>query len=240
MAKIEYGPLVSQISGSIGSATFQKSFFGNTLRTKPIPRKSSTPMQSIYRRYMCQIHAEWALLTAAQRNQWNQYISYTGQTINGSEKILLNGHSLFIKYNFMRLMANIGIVREVTFSPIPMWTTLLHVAFHDGDLYAYFTDLVVAYGLYFLLSVSTPRPPTQSFSDRGLLIFNGVFNGPGPMYCANWQGAMGSPPGSYERNFGFVPSVGNVLHCKLQWFLSTAPAYSGFKTSTTSVVAFVP
>ena len=69
MARVKFGSLVTEISGSIGGSTFQRNSFGNTLRNKPNPIRSRTAAQLSIRQYMKQAHAGWTALTAAERQR---------------------------------------------------------------------------------------------------------------------------------------------------------------------------
>lgn len=216
MARVKYGSLISEISGSIGSSTFQKSSYGNTLRTKPRPRRTQSDSQNVCRRYMSQLHIAWRSLTDDERRQWNQFISYSGQKILRDKNVLLTGHSLFLKYNFMRLFAHLAIMTVPVYQPLPVWpTTLDELAFDEGTMGAYF-ESADASNLALLVSASIPRNPSLRFSASGLRMFYGTGEAAQP--CNVYP--------AYNTVFGFTPAEGDTLHYTYQWFSMISPAYS--------------
>jgi hypothetical protein len=217
MARIKYGSLVSQISGSIGTATFQKSLFGNTLRSKPIPRHSSSPSQLVCRAYMMQVHYAWRALYPVQRDAWNKFISYSGATINRDRAILLSGHSLFIKYNYLRLFCHLTIMTDPVFKVISPWPTLTEIAFDDPYLIAYYDSDVYEDTLALVMAISNTRLPSLSFTWQGLRSFRWDRN--------SLSTAVFYPP--YDTVFGAIPAVSDILHYSFQFFSYDSPVIAG-------------
>ena len=89
MARVKLGPLITDISGSIGGMTIQRNKFGITLRQKPIPVYKFTPAQITIRTYIATIQAAWQNLTDAERLQWNRFLDFSGQTINRDPSVKL-------------------------------------------------------------------------------------------------------------------------------------------------------
>lgn len=228
MARIKYGSLVSEISGSIGSATFQKSNFGNTLRTKPRSRRSGTPSQLSNRYLMMQLHQAWRALSDAQRQQWNQFIAYSGASINRDRGILLTGHSLFLKYNFLRLFAHMAIMTTPVYAPIKPWPILYEVAFDENTAVAYFSDDTYVDDVRVIFALSARRLPSLSFAKAGLRSF---YNAGDSLSTCNLYP-------SYTSIFGAPPAVGQTLHYSFQFFSTVAPAIGPRVSGIINVTAY--
>lgn len=218
MARIKYGSLVSDISGSIGSATFQKSLYGNTLRSKPNPRRSATPAQINCRQYMVLCHQAWRGLSDAGRRQWNQYINFTNASINRDKTILLTGHALFIKWNFLRLTQQYAIVTDLVYSAIPTWPTILSLNCEVDNVAVHFSHNLNDIPCWPVLFLSANRPPSRSFFKAGLRCMLGGSN----------DDAWVNYALKYKNAFGVNIAVGNTIHYEVQYFCTEAPIISAF------------
>jgi hypothetical protein len=228
MARIKYGSIVSEVSGSVGSATFQKSLYGNTLRNKPRPRKSTSPSQLVCRSYMTQLHNAWRALLPAQRDAWNKFISYSSASINRDRNVLLTGHALFIKYNYLRLFSHLTMMSDPVFKVIDPWPTLTEIAFDTPKLVCYFNSDVYEATLGLIMSVSNPRVLSQSFSKQGLRSF----------YWDRLSLSTAYFLPSYLGVFGALPAVTDILHFSYQFFSFNAPIIAGPVSGTIAVTAY--
>jgi hypothetical protein len=229
MARIKYGALVSEISGSIGSVTFQKSNFGNTLRSKPRSRQSGTHTQQLCRNYMMQLHQSWAAMSDAQRTKWNQFISYSGARIRRDKGVLLTGHSLFIQYNFLRLLSQIAILTDFNFNTIVSFPLPYGISLDGVDLNFIVTNNYDSNVIWSVLKASAPQRSSRSFNpDFVRFVFN-------PWANTNTS-VINMVPG-YANNFGALPQVGSYVHYTLQFFSMTAPILSQKLSGIFTVVA---
>jgi hypothetical protein len=218
MARIKYGSLINEISGSIGSATFQKSNFGNTLRSKPRSRKSSSSSQMICRNYMMQLHQAWAALTDAQRTKWNQFISFSGATIRREKGISLTGHSLFIQYNFLRLLSQIAILTDFDYVTIASFPVPYGISRDGTDLNFVLTDNYNSNVIWSVLKASAPQRSSRAFNP---VYIRFILN---PWTNTNTS-VINMVPG-YANVFGALPPVGSYIHYTVQFFCMTAPVLS--------------
>jgi len=229
MARIQYASIVSEVSGSIGTATFQKSLYGNTLRSKPNPRKSSSIAQQYCRNLMMQLHQAWAALSDDQRRQWNQFVSFSSARINRDKSVLLTGHALFLKYNFFRLLSGLTVLSDFSYIsiesfPLPegigtdgICAEIYYDTPFDGDL------------IWAVVKFSAPMKPSLSFTPSGLRY----------MY-SNWTGislSVLSFTQSYLDAFGAYPSVGQTVHFSSTFFSMLAPILSQEITGKFVVIA---
>ncbi|MDO9579208.1 MAG: hypothetical protein Q7J06_01365 [Bacteroidales bacterium] len=224
MARIKYASIVSSVSGSIGSATFQKSLYGDILRNKPRPRRSSTAAQLSCRAIMMRVHAAWSALTAAQRTQWNQFIAFANATIHRDRSVLQTGHSYFIKYNYFRLLTGQAI------QSIPLYTLLnvgiptINFGWNDEgnswDLQLSATAPGV--DLWFVFKISSKIPENIVFKRAGLRYMDITV-------AASTTFEMMT---LFKNAFGYYAQTGDWMAYEIQYFGITNTMISGKYTGT--------
>lgn len=220
MARIKLGPVITDISGSIGGITFQRNKFGMTLREKPLPLNPFTSAQYVVRQHMQSIQISWQNLTDAQRLQWDRFLDFSGQTINSNKSVKLSGHTLFIKYQMIRLMSGRPLLATFSYIPMPTVSPFDKFTVSGSFLYVNFSPTIDSSEYFFLVRVSTPRIPNRVFSFRGLRVMEAF-------YQDGIQFAIYTP---YIAAFGFVPSIGDTLHYSLQYYSYRDPIFSGIQT----------
>jgi len=115
MARIKFSPLFSSIRGSIGSATFQRSQGGDTLRCKQAYSPHVTQSRQLSKQIASQVIAAWQGLTDAQRTLWNQYAKFSPISMKYDHSRQLSGYNHFCKYNFIRLQSGLDIFEDAVF-----------------------------------------------------------------------------------------------------------------------------
>lgn len=68
--RFQLGPLVANVSGSIGGTTFQRGISGPSARVKPRPTRRRTPYTSQARQQIAFLSREWRALSSANRTAW--------------------------------------------------------------------------------------------------------------------------------------------------------------------------
>jgi hypothetical protein len=116
MASITYNPIVSNIRGSVGNATFQRGQAGYIIRHKPFSSKSPSSSQSLHRNLILQIHNEWHSLTPEQVSRWNNFSSYYKTFANKNPSVLISGYALFLKHNFLLLCAGNAMLLSIVYN----------------------------------------------------------------------------------------------------------------------------
>lgn len=218
MARITYGSLVSDVSGSIGSATFQKSSFGNTLRNKPLPRKSCSSSQLSMRNLMVQLHQAWAAMTSEQRTAWNRFVSFSMVSIKRDRHVLLTGHSLFLKYNFLRLLSGLTVLEDFSFSLIDSFPLPAGISNDAGSCSFRTEDNFDSELIWAVVKLSSPQRSSKSF-DPGSLRY----------ISTPWVDTVTSALSietSYAAVYGAVPPVDAYIHYSVQFFSYLAPVVS--------------
>jgi hypothetical protein len=227
MARIKLGPLVTDIAGSVGGATFQRSRFGMTIRAKPLPLYSETSAQYFIRRLIVFLQYSWQDLSNAERLQWNRFLDFSGQTIRRDRSIKLSGQTLYIKYQLWRLMYEQALLTTLAYSPMPDHYNLINVTWDAIDTYMLKFDGVIDEEVYFFIcKLSSPRRQNQAFNPRGLRWMDVYFIG-SDLYDIN---------ASYIAAFGVLPPIDAWLHYSIQYFSMVSPVYSGVYTGKLQII----
>ena len=230
MARIKLGPLVTDIAGSIGGATFQRSRFGMTMRAKPLPLYSETPAQYLIRRLIVFLQYSWQGLSDAQRLQWNRFLDFSGQTIRRDRSIKLSGQTLYIKYQLWRLMQDRALLTTLAYSPMPDHYDLQQVEISfEEEMGIRFTGVIDYDTYFFICKLSSPRRENQAYNPRGLRWMH-----------VGWFGHDYYDVGaSYIAAFGLLPPTDAFLHYSIQFFSMLSPVYSGVYTGKLQIV-YIP
>lgn len=230
MARLKFGALVSQMSGSIGGSTLQRSSFGHSIRSKPLPIHSRKPLQLIRRNWMSEIQSAWTNLSELQRNLWRQFVAYSGQKINNDSAVLISGYNLFLKYQFCRKLCNFPLLEEFTYIPIPQWPQAFIFANVANQLYIQFDRPIEENTYYFILSVSNPRIPSRGFSPQNCRF----------MFCTQTAPDIFLFTPDYVSNFGTPCQTGDTIHFTIYYFSLLAPLISGFSSGKAIIGAQFP
>lgn len=110
MAKIEYGPVVSNASGAIGGVVFGRSSSGPTARARvsPVqPRGINATTPRVQTTYFAQA---WRALTAAQRLAWNSSAQQLTLTNSLGQNYKMSGFGWYIRQNLQRFYRAIALV----------------------------------------------------------------------------------------------------------------------------------
>jgi hypothetical protein len=227
MARIKLGPLITDIAGSVGGATFQRSRFGMTMRAKPLPLYSETPAQYTIRRLIIFLQYSWQGLTNAERLQWNRFLDFSGQTIRRDRSIKLSGQTLYIKYQLWRLLYDQALLTEIAYSPMPDHYNFLKISRpEEPEYHLVFDGTVDVTKYFFICKLTSPRRENQAYNPRGLRWMDVIFY-PTDTYAITT---------SYIAAFGALPSVGDFCHYSIQFFSITSPVYTGVFTGKAEVV----
>ena len=71
MAKMEHGPLISAISGSVGGITFNRGPAGTRIYNRPIHKRPPSPAQSLQRSFIAGAAHAWGALDPDITQAWN-------------------------------------------------------------------------------------------------------------------------------------------------------------------------
>jgi len=224
MARIKYASIVSDVSGSVGSATFQRSLYGPILRNRPRNTRAGTASQLKARSVMMQCQYAWRALSVAQRKQWDQYIAFSGASINRDRGILMSGHSLYLKYNFHRLLRGLSVVNNLIYISAPQWPVIDYLQTSPTYVYIRFTGNLTTLNIWPTLLLSPKRVASWSFSKQGLRFMLDTY---ASTYYLGYTNV-------YNQIFGRPIAYADIIHYQLQWWSRTAPILSAIQTGILS------
>jgi len=119
MARVTYGALITELTGSIGGITFQRNSSGNIARLKPNTPVNPSVDQSSQQKYLISLVTAWSSLSAANKTSWNDLATAHDHVNEWSEEKTLNGFQWFISSGLNR--------RAMSLAPLstaPGWTTV--------------------------------------------------------------------------------------------------------------------
>jgi hypothetical protein len=122
MARIKLSPLLTEVRGSVGRSTFQRSQGGVSLRLKPLPSKKYSSSLQISKIIVSQVIAAWQGLSDAQRLLWSQYAAFSPIPMKGDHSRTLSGYNHFVKYNLIRCQSGLDILEDCIFLSPDMLT----------------------------------------------------------------------------------------------------------------------
>ena len=103
MARVQYGAMITELTGSIGGFTFQKTSAGDIVRARPIQKKNSTSKQTITQALHMTFLSLWQNLSLANRILWNDFATINTKTNKFGEVKTLTGLNWFESINQNRL-----------------------------------------------------------------------------------------------------------------------------------------
>ena len=225
MARIKLSPILTQASGSIGGITLQRNKYGMTMRQKPLPLNPASPGQYFVREKMIEVQKAWQDLSDAGRLQWNRFLDFSGQTIKRDKSVRLSGHSLFLKYQILRLLSGRPLLTTIAYVPMPEFPVFSHLEYMFPIFDVWFSTTVDVSEAFFLLRLTSPRLPNKSYSPRGLRIMSTDYSD-----LLNYE--IQDP---FEDTFGALPAVDDVVHYAVQFYSYKSPIFSGIFTGTAKI-----
>lgn len=111
MAIVKYGPLASEVRGSIGGVTFTAGRFGKVVRARSSPVHAPTNARSYWKSLLSYDIAHWTnTLTEQQRTDWRNLAAATDFTNSLGETYHPTGLNLYVRSN--SLLINTGQARQ--------------------------------------------------------------------------------------------------------------------------------
>ena len=183
-------PILTQVSGSIGGATYSHNRGGLYVRARAIPTDPGSSFQIAVRNAMSTLTTRWkSTLTAANRAAWDTYALNTPVTDKFGDSILLSGQQHFIRSNLPRLQAGASIVDAgPTTYGLGSLNAVTLTATESSPIYSLAYDDTEAWcdedDSHMLMYVSRPVSPTVNY-------FKGPFR-----FVAKEDGDSVTPPTS--------------------------------------------
>jgi len=188
MARVTYGPLVTELAGSIGGVTFQKNASGNTARLRPVPTVNPTSLQSGFQGNLSSIVNFWPTLTQAQKDDWDTHASIYDHTTVWGESKTLSGYQWFVSCNLNHLLffsapfaAKQGFINftDPDAFTLEISSTYIRLAWASPYTFTFNLALYISLPLrqsslklrrsLFLLSISPPASPLSTWDITSLV-----------------------------------------------------------------------
>jgi len=213
MALIKYSPLINDIRGSAGNATFQRSQAGAVVRNKPVPSVINSQQTVDVRSLLPQVVFAWRGLSSAEQTTWKNFLSYSPDFMRKSPKTMLSAYSLFVKYNCIRLLSDFGIRTSIDFTQPNLAPTRGLFMLYDNVLFIDIGQEIT--GVDWLYQIRASRPSSSPYS-RVLNDFRIIKAYSGPYQIFDCQAA-------YVAAWGMAPPAGSYIRLSLRFFCSTMP-----------------
>jgi len=168
MAKIIPGPMVGQISGSIGATTFSRNRYGLYTRRRTNPTNPNTIYQQEARSYLATASSAFAALTTAQKLAWEGFAKANPVTDNLGQTVTLAPNAAYVMLNSRLLRLGESQLTTPPIVPAPTGLTSLTLTADIGA-----GNVEVAY-------TSTPLG-----ADDHLAVWAAVCPSPGVNYVKN-------------------------------------------------------
>lgn len=99
MARVEYGAMITSLTGSVGGWTFQSNRAGNYVRSRPKAFKAPTNKQSLQQSKLIGSITGWRALAPAQKTLWDDYaLLFTKESLYG-QTTTLTGFNWYTSIN---------------------------------------------------------------------------------------------------------------------------------------------
>jgi len=108
MARVEYGALVTELTGSIGGMTFQRSKSGFICRVKPSAPRCYNDNQNYYQTILVRIIQKWRTLSLLQQQEWDVIAAANIHTNIYGRQYYLSGYNFFISCNLNSVLISEG------------------------------------------------------------------------------------------------------------------------------------
>lgn len=99
MARVQFGALITEITGSIGGFTFQRNRSGSIIRLRPVGSKKQSVKQSLQQAKHLTFLSLWQNLTFFQKSEWNEFASLHPKINSFGQEKTLSGLNWFESIN---------------------------------------------------------------------------------------------------------------------------------------------
>jgi len=133
------GPLVSEVAGSIGGATFQRSPHGTVVRSKPLGIVRRGTYSSSARQRLKSVNDTWKTLTPTQQGDWQTFADTQTWYNRFGDPIVGTGYMAFLKNNLANYSSVVG-AYPLAIQPTYPTTTLAVLAADPEFVYELATN----------------------------------------------------------------------------------------------------
>jgi hypothetical protein len=148
--KFKPGPLVGQMSGSLGAFSASHNRYGPYMRSRVIPVNPDTEAQQLRRGYLTTASVLWKSLTEAERATWKSFASLNPITDALGASQTLSPNAACVQINARRLLCSLAALRvaPTVSAPSPLTVLTFTAEIGAGDCQYEFTPSPLSAGLY--------------------------------------------------------------------------------------------
>ena len=162
MARVQFGPVISDLRGKVGGVIFQRSAQGVTLRKLTVPVNPSSPSQVANRAQLFYLQSQWQALDQDQRTAWETWASYQNQLVGQFVQATQSGQQSFVQCNRYRQLANKSVLVDPVFTPYSQPQPSLTIVNPLGILKVTLTGMTDSDAYYPFIYLSPPLPPARN------------------------------------------------------------------------------
>lgn len=108
MANIKFGPIVSDVRGSVAGLCFSRGAGGAIIRNAPKPCNPRSALQSMQRAILSTLSGKWARsLTQDQRDGWGEYAAGTSWKNKVGTTANITGLAAYLRTNSLRMLCGL-------------------------------------------------------------------------------------------------------------------------------------
>lgn len=213
MARLKLGAFITDINGSLGGQTFQKSGSGLTLRNKPNNCDQQSQAQLQQRSIMLAVQNAWRALSDSQRSAWHFNIETFAARSSKDYSNSITGRELFLRWNCLLHSAGYAIVQTPDLNQEYNLDSDFTLYADNLSFIAVFDTDPTDQNKSFLVNMSRPSPsgyiPARSSSKRII---------PDPLGNGGYDLRQ-----SFEDQFAVKPQVNDSLSGHIRHFNILAP-----------------
>ncbi len=227
MARVQYGSIITNISGSLGGHTFQENAYGKTVRNKPIPLRPTTEDQLAMRRYFINSQNAWQNLTTLQVNTWNTFASLHPWYSKHNPSSKLSAYAIFMAWQQLRQAANMNIYVDIDFLPWAMPSVTFKIETTGTQLFITFSQALAPLAAQAFTKISGKLKSSQTTNVNGLR-FMRYQSTPDP----SWEITT-----AYLNKFGALPAISDNVYVGVSFTYGFAPQMTAEIRQVVSVTA---
>jgi hypothetical protein len=187
MARILYGPLATDLKGSIGGITFHSNASGTIVKRKPNQLNKGNALQVESQSVFSTFRAAWGALASASQVLWNAFADLHNRTNYFNEVKILTGYNWFLSININANLCSQSLLTDPPAYVLPANPGTFVIILSPTHLFVVFTGTYDHSGVY-LFVYFTPPLRSQSLTNRSKIKMAAVTS-PGTQGAYNYTSA---------------------------------------------------
>jgi photosystem II stability/assembly factor-like uncharacterized protein len=173
MARVSYGALVTNISGSIGGSTFQLNNSGATARAKPQQKFFPSTLQSGSRSDFANISTSWSTLSLSVQALWNAYALANPITDRWGNIRTLTGFQYYMQSNLNLLSLGLTLLASPPTYVAPDIVPTYEVIGYSNSLHIDFYPAINFPNSDLVIYATAPTTATKLTNRKNLYLIGG-------------------------------------------------------------------